>query len=293
MQKRPQFYIGLSVMYVVSMVSIFIIAPIQQFFGMWGLAASQIILLVCAVAPVLMLKWDADEVFAIKKPAWRQIFGTVVLWVAAEIVVIMVNLILVAAMPDEMLQGTDFINDLIRSVPLSVALYVVAVLPALCEEYLHRGIVLYTFQNVKNKWVVCIAMGAIFGAFHFSPYRFLPTAVLGVVLTYIMLETKNIILPMFFHFINNAIAVLAAVNASTEATEALVVIDSNEVRLAIGGWLIISAFAPFLFIWGSKLLRTKQFNQVNKLSRSANFVAVGCAVVSVVAGVLVITCNLA
>ena len=33
--------------------------------------------------------------------------------------------------------------------------------------------------------------------------RFLPTALLGAALTYLMVETENMIYPALFHFINN------------------------------------------------------------------------------------------
>ena len=46
-------------------------------------------------------------------------------------------------------------------------------------------------------------MGIIFGLFHGSVWRFLPTAILGGVLTYIMLETENMFYPALFHFTNN------------------------------------------------------------------------------------------
>ena len=39
------------------------------------------------------------------------------------------------------------------------------------------------------------AMGIIFGIFHLDFVRFIPTAVLGAALTYVMLETDNILLP--------------------------------------------------------------------------------------------------
>ena len=68
---------------------------------------------------------------------------------------------------------------------------VVALLPAICEEAVHRGVIIHTMYRIRKEWLVVLIMGIYFGLFHASPLRFLPTAILGAVMSYIMLETEK------------------------------------------------------------------------------------------------------
>lgn len=45
--------------------------------------------------------------------------------------------------------------------------------------------------------------GCIFGAFHGSIWRFLPTAILGMAMAYLLTETGNMVYNMLFHAVNN------------------------------------------------------------------------------------------
>lgn len=45
--------------------------------------------------------------------------------------------------------------------------------------------------------------GCIFGAFHGSIWRFLPTAILGIAMAYLLAETGNMVYNMLFHAVNN------------------------------------------------------------------------------------------
>ena len=122
---------------------------------------------------------------------------------------------------------------------------------------MHRGFILYTFKNIQSDWIVVLCMGLIFGLFHLDPYRFLPTAILGLGLTYIMRKTHNILLPALFHFINNGLSVLSSLINPTEASAetASLLSDSSYVLLSIGSYLMFGALAPILLFAGSYLLK--------------------------------------
>ena len=86
-----------------------------------------------------------------------------------------------------------------------ISFAIVSISPAVCEEAVFRGVVMHSFDNGKNKWVAIILTGLIFGAFHGSIWRFVPTALLGIMLGYIVYETDNMIYGALFHAINNAV----------------------------------------------------------------------------------------
>jgi hypothetical protein len=284
MSEKPNIYIGLSIMYFITMFTIFIISPIQQTLGMWGLVITQLLFLAISISLAIILKWNLREVFPFKKPMIRQIFGTIIFWIGTFFIAIIASMILITIIPNTMAETSNLIGGLIRSIPLPLALIIVAVSPAICEEFLHRGLLLHTFKNVNNKWISISVLGLIFGLFHLNLPQLVPTALLGAVMAYIMIETKNMWLPILFHFINNAISVLVSWNVqATDASEAL--LNTNLILLSIGMWLVFCTGVPFLFIWGSKLLRTKEENKTKKLSGKALTLATVLSISSFVIGI--------
>ncbi len=82
---------------------------------------------------------------------------------------------------------------------------IVAVLPAIGEELLFRGLLLKLFSNLfRNIHVGVILSAIIFSAIHLQFYGFLPRLVLGMVLGYLFVFTGNLWVPIFVHFLNNA-----------------------------------------------------------------------------------------
>lgn len=94
---------------------------------------------------------------------------------------------------------------------LLVNLLVVAVIPAIGEEFLFRGCV----QGILTRWLknphISIWLTAIiFSAIHLQFYGFLPRMLLGALFGYLLFWGKNIWLPVLAHFINNAAATISA-----------------------------------------------------------------------------------
>lgn len=88
---------------------------------------------------------------------------------------------------------------------LLVNIVIVAVLPAIAEELLFRGLLLKLFSNIfRNIHVGVLLSAIIFSAIHLQFYGFLPRLMLGVVLGYLFVFTGNLWVPIFVHFLNNA-----------------------------------------------------------------------------------------
>lgn len=227
----------------------------QSAFGIWGLAITEIIILGFAVLPALLGKQNFKDLFPIKAPKVPHLIGGLFVWLSAYIPVLLSTQITLYFFPEGFLDLTSFMQEFFTSTSFPVALIIVAVLPGVCEEFLHRGFIQYTQRALKD-WQVVLLMGLIFGIFHLDPYRFLPTALLGAALTVVMLETKNLLIPIFIHFFNNALTLIVSFTGSG-AQAALP--NPSEIQLAIGAFIIISAFAPLLFSLGLKLLKGRDF----------------------------------
>jgi len=92
---------------------------------------------------------------------------------------------------------------------LALNLFMVAVLPAVGEELIFRGVI----QKVLTQWTRNAHLGILIAAFLFSAmhvqfYGLIPRMFLGILFGYLLLWSGSIWLPILGHFINNASAVI-------------------------------------------------------------------------------------
>ncbi len=92
---------------------------------------------------------------------------------------------------------------------LGINLLIIALVPAIGEELLFRGVI----QRLLGEWTKNIHWGIfltaiIFSAIHMQFYGFFPRFVLGLVLGYIFAISQNLWLAMLVHFVNNASSVI-------------------------------------------------------------------------------------
>lgn len=89
-------------------------------------------------------------------------------------------------------------------------IFLIALVPAIGEELLFRGILQRIFTDwTKNKHLAIWITAILFSALHFQFYGFLPRAILGAMFGYLLIWSGNLWLPIIAHFINNATAVVA------------------------------------------------------------------------------------
>ncbi|MEM7356715.1 MAG: CPBP family glutamic-type intramembrane protease, partial [Acidobacteriota bacterium] len=107
--------------------------------------------------------------------------------------------------PKSLLEGAT--ESLLPSgMPLWELLFLVAILPGICEEIAFRGVLLHALRRSFHPIALCLVTGLVFGLFHISLIRLLPTAALGVLLAAVTLLTGSIFPAMLWHALNNAMA---------------------------------------------------------------------------------------
>lgn len=89
-------------------------------------------------------------------------------------------------------------------------LFMIALLPAIGEELLFRGVIQRIFTNMtkNHHWGIWIS-AILFSSLHLQFYGFVPRMLLGVAFGYLLLWSGSMWLPIVAHFLNNALAVLA------------------------------------------------------------------------------------
>lgn len=84
-------------------------------------------------------------------------------------------------------------------------LLLVAILPAICEEFLHRGVLLQGIRSIGYKKAILIS-GLLFGLIHFSITQTIYATVIGILLGFVAIASKSIFPAIIIHFTNNAIS---------------------------------------------------------------------------------------
>ncbi len=88
-------------------------------------------------------------------------------------------------------------------------LLMIAVIPAIGEEFIFRGIIQKLFsQWTRNVHVAVFITAILFSAMHMQFFSFLPRVGLGIVLGYLFVFSGNIWIPVLAHFVNNAAALV-------------------------------------------------------------------------------------
>jgi uncharacterized protein len=87
-------------------------------------------------------------------------------------------------------------------------LFIIAVIPAIGEELLFRGVIQRLFTDLTQKPVAAIVLSAIlFSALHMQFYGFVPRMALGITFGFLYLWSGSLWLPILAHLVNNAAAV--------------------------------------------------------------------------------------
>ncbi|MBR2467952.1 MAG: CPBP family intramembrane metalloprotease [Clostridia bacterium] len=91
-------------------------------------------------------------------------------------------------------------------VEFAIQVLLVAVLPAFCEEFLHRGLLLNGTRQIGVRKAIFIT-SLLFGLIHFNINQFFYAFVLGLLMGLVCVVTDSIYPSIIIHFTNNAISV--------------------------------------------------------------------------------------
>lgn len=137
----------------------------------------------------------------------------------------------------------------------TINLIMIAIIPAIGEELLFRGVIQRIFcEWTRNKHIGIIIAAIIFSAFHLQFYGFLPRLAMGIFFGYLFLWSKTIWLPILAHFVNNGIAVTIYYIFGEE----FVAKDVDSLGTGRGGFLLIAVTAIFIGFLTWSVYRNEQ-----------------------------------
>lgn len=131
----------------------------------------------------------------------------------------------------------------------------IALVPAVCEELLFRGVLQQQLSKWMNQPILAIWIAAfIFSAIHGQFQGFLPRLLLGAALGYLLFWTQNLWIPIIAHFFNNAIQILVAYSR-TDLLENSELIQDQSIPLLVVA--VSSIFVVYLGFSIKKISRHK------------------------------------
>ena len=159
-------------------------------------------IVVCLVGQINIKKSIKFNKFSLKK--FLMYF---VLFIGVYFVSNVITNIFVSLFP-ESLEKFSLVEDILTVDNMWLGLFLIALLPAIAEEFFFRGIVLTSFKKKYGVMVGIVASALIFGIYHMNWVQGINAFILGLALGYIYVKTDSIITTMLLHFLNNGYAVL-------------------------------------------------------------------------------------
>lgn len=172
--------------------------------------------------PPLLLAWirryDIKKTFRLKAPRPLEVLLMLVIspvMVIAGFCAGFIALFGVKAVFGQVLLNGE-VSDLM-SKGIVVSILLVAVLPAICEEFLFRGMIQRGMERLGVGWAIFLS-GLLFGLFHFDFQRLAAQTLIGLISAYVIYRTGSIFNGMILHFMNNGLLTLLA-NYSVRMSE--------------------------------------------------------------------------
>lgn len=208
--------------------------------GLASLVAIQLVLAIAAlVGAALWLRPRVDgplrtalsTALALRAPSMRALLGAVLIGASAWLP----NLVVASWVAEQLhiaprVQGLE---RLLRGPTPVVAIAVLAVAPALCEELLFRGVWARALASRLGGALACILTALAFGAYHLSAAQLAPTTLLGVVLAWASLRGGSLWLSVALHATNNAVASSVAAGLVGPVARGVTLYPSLSVALAV------------------------------------------------------------
>lgn len=133
-------------------------------------------------------------------------------WLLGIVLMSVMNMIITYIVKSDIASNEEVVRSLIEKFPL-YGLFSACIIAPFTEEIIFRK----TFKDViKNKYVLIITCGFIFGLIHvlgtyesISDFLYIFSyGIFGAIFAYIYYKTDTVFVPMFFHFIHNTLLVL-------------------------------------------------------------------------------------
>jgi sodium transport system permease protein len=219
---------GALALYVLAVAAMLTVGALLAAYGLAGIAASEWL---CVAAPTLAAvalsprSRDVATLLGLRPPpagAGRSLLAAALVGASAWVVLgyaIVPLQELIAPAPPALTRALERVAA--PGGPVLGPLLAVALTPAICEELLCRGAILPALRARLAPSAAILVAALLFGALHLSPYRFVPTFLLGLAFGALAHASGWIVPAMLAHALNNAAVILVSMTAAAPARATL------------------------------------------------------------------------
>jgi sodium transport system permease protein len=233
----------------------FVFVPWQKRNLVSGLLATQYLgMLGLAVVLARRTGRSFAGMVGLRRPPATAVMGAVLIGASAWAVVSMLSEWLVPVPKEVLDQMRKALLPGDGSRNLLTNLLLVAATPAVCEEVLFRGVVLRGLATRLTPAGAIVITGVLFGMFHLNVWKLMPTALLGIVLSWVALESRSLVSSMIVHFINNGVLVTLS---SLNMEEALARLGRGASAAIFAAAVVVSGVGVYLVRRGGRTPRPK------------------------------------
>ncbi|UCD28068.1 MAG: CPBP family intramembrane metalloprotease [Planctomycetota bacterium] len=202
------------------------------------------------------LKIDVVRTFRLRWPGKARIWLAVLLlgtssWVVAHQFLLLQSEYITPS--KALAESLETLEAKLAEQSLWVILLLLAVVPAVAEEWLFRGFFLSGTASSLKKWSAIIMVSVIFGIYHFLIDHILVKALLGVLLAYLCWQTRSLLPGIIVHIMHNG-WVLILSRYPDLASRVGLPEDSNVAQAHLPSHIQIPAF--IIFVLGVIILMT-------------------------------------
>lgn len=154
--------------------------------------------------------------YEVKKMTWQNVKTIVIAWIAFLVIEFLLGNLNKLVYHVTQTDNNQEIQSLLSSNHLTLILmgFTAIFCSPILEETIFRGYLMTAFFRSTEKWAPIIVSGMAFALPHMDPdlshfniISFLTYAILGCILAYLYVTTKNLKVSIGLHFLNNLIAV--------------------------------------------------------------------------------------
>ncbi len=196
------------IVFFVMIIYLYVGSILQVNKGRAGVFYSQLIVLGIPLFMALYTKRNLRETYHFKGFKIVGFLGSLLLFIGAFLIENIVSTLLYQFFPESFEQMNNGLAETLLGDNILIGFLIIAVAPAICEEMMFRGYILSGFRSKYRKWTAIIMCSFIFGVYHTSLIRLIPTMMLGICFAMIVYYTDSIFPSMVMHCINNGIGVV-------------------------------------------------------------------------------------
>jgi len=169
---------------------------------------SQLLILAMPLLVVWYMKSDVKTLFSLKVPKVKDFIGGFILYIGVYALMLVASFVLISIFPQSA-ENTAMTFDVLMKQPFALVVLVMTVMPAIGEELYFRGLIFGSLRHRYSAvWAIVIS-SVIFGVFHLSLVKIIPTGMLGACFAYVAYTSGSIYIGMFLHFFNNLVSAIS------------------------------------------------------------------------------------